>query len=90
MYTTTLMNKRNRKKHTTAHVYRTHSFRDAARFSNLGGQAVMRWAKSAPSPLVGIGLSETANSGWAKAHSAHPLAESQPDKLLDFQIQLGK
>ena len=34
---------------------------DAARFSNPGGQAVMRWAYSAP--LVGIGLTETPNSG---------------------------
>ena len=25
-------------------------------------------------PLVGIGLTETLNSGWAKAHSSHPLA----------------
>ena len=30
--------------------------RDAARISNPGGQAVMRWAKSAP--LVIIGLTE--------------------------------
>ena len=36
--------------------------RDAARFSNPGGQAVMQWA------LVGIGLTESPNSGWAKAH----------------------
>ena len=27
-------------------------------------------------PLVGIGLTETPNSGWAKAHLAHPLAAS--------------
>ena len=35
--------------------------RDAARFSNPGEQAVMQWAQSAP--LVGIGLTETPNSG---------------------------
>ena len=27
-------------------------------------------------PLVGIGLTELPNSGWAKAHPAHPLAAS--------------
>ena len=27
-------------------------------------------------PLVGIGLTETSNSGWAKAHPAHPLTTS--------------
>jgi len=36
----------------------------------------MRWAESAP--LVVIGLTELPtelpNSGWAKAHPAHPLA----------------
>ena len=48
--------------------------RDAARFSSLGGLAVMRWALSAP--LVVIGLTELPNSGWAKAHPAHPLAAS--------------
>ena len=28
------------------------------------------------SPLIGIGLTETPNSGWAKAHPAHPLTAS--------------
>ena len=46
--------------------------RDAARFSNPGGLAVMCWAYSAP--VVVIGLTELPNSGWAKAHPAHPLA----------------
>ena len=36
--------------------------------------AVMWWAKSAP--LVVIELTELQNSGWAKAHPAHPLAAS--------------
>ena len=27
-------------------------------------------------PLVGIGLTELSNSGWAKTHPAHPLAAS--------------
>ena len=49
-------------------------YRDAAGFSNLGGLAVMWWAQSAP--LVVIGLTELPNSGWAKAHSAQPLAAS--------------
>ena len=47
-------------------------FRDAAGFSNPGGLGVMWWAKSPP--LVVIGLTELQNSGWAKAHPAHPLA----------------
>ena len=38
----------------------------------VGYLAVMWWAK--PVPLVVIGLTELPNSGWAKAHSAHPLA----------------
>ena len=50
--------------------------RDATGFSNLGGLAVMWWAYSAP--LVVIGLTELPNSGWAKAHPAHPLAASLP------------
>ena len=56
--------------------YESASTRAAARFSNPGGLAVMRWAESAP--LVVIGLTELPtelpNSGWAKAHPAHPLA----------------
>ena len=39
--------------------------RDTAGFSNLGGLAVMWWAKSAP--LVVTGLTELQNSWWAKA-----------------------
>ena len=42
------------------------SDRDAAGFSNPGGLAVM-WG------LVVIGLTGLPNSGWAKAHPAHPL-----------------
>ena len=44
--------------------------RDAVRFSNPDGQAVMWWAKCAP--LVMIGLTELPNSGWAKAHPLEP------------------
>ena len=54
--------------------YSKHSNRDAARFSNPGGQAVVWWAKSAP--LVIIGLTELPNSRWAKAHPDYPLAAS--------------
>jgi hypothetical protein len=31
--------------------------------------------------LVGIGLTETPNSGWAKAHPAHPLAPSYHESI---------
>ena len=44
-------------------------FRDAVRFSNPGGLVVVMY-------LVGIGLTEFPNSGWAKAHAAHPLVAS--------------
>ena len=63
--------------------------RDAARFSNPGGQAVMRRAKSAP--LVIIGFTELPNSEWAKAHPAHLLAASlryQPDFKISSNICL--
>ena len=53
---------------------RTLKDRDAARFSNPGGQVVMRWAKSVP--LIIIGLIELPNSEWAKAHPAHMLVAS--------------
>ena len=55
-------------------------YRDATRFSNPGGQAVLRWAKSAP--LVIIGLTELPNSGWAKAHPAHPLAAALMSEIM--------
>ena len=58
--------------------------RDAAGFSNPGGLAVMWWAKSAP-PLVVIGLTELQNSGWAKAHPAHPLAAALFYYLCKFE-----
>ena len=58
------------------HVRMRASLRDAAGFSNPGGLAVMWWAYSVP--LVVRGLSELLNSGWAKAHPAHPLAASLP------------
>ena len=47
--------------------------RDAARISNQGGLSAMWLAKS--DPLI-IGLTKLPNSKWAKAHSAHWLAES--------------
>ena len=56
--------------------------RDAAGFSNLGGLAVMWWAKSAP--LVVIGLTELKNSGWAKAHPAHPIAAALLSDLMCY------
>jgi hypothetical protein len=46
--------------------------KDAIKFSNSDGQAVMQWAKSAT--LVGIRLTEPPNSRWALAHTAHPAA----------------
>ena len=49
--------------------------RDAAGFSNLGGLALIRWAKSAP--LVVIGITEL-----QKAHPAQPLAASLQYKSM--------
>ena len=37
-------------------------------------------------PLVLIGLTEPLNSGWAKAHPAHPLAASLPiEKIITLK-----
>ena len=58
-------------------IERSQLCRDAARFSNPGGKAVMWWAKSAP--LVIIGLTELPNSRWALAHPAHLLAAPLTD-----------
>ena len=46
----------------------------------------MWWAQSAP--LVGIGLTEPPNSGWTKAHPAHPLAASL-HYILCFKVLVG-
>ena len=53
--------------------------RDAVRFSNPGGQApqaVHNVVGKICLPLVGIGLTELPNSGWAKSHPAHLLTAS--------------
>ena len=54
--------------------------RDAVRFTNLGGHNLP------PPPLVGIGLTEIPNSGWAKAHPAHPLTAS-PDHRIGAETE---
>ena len=41
-------------------------YRDTARFSNPGGQAVMWWVLSCP--LVGIGWTELPNSEWSSLY----------------------
>ena len=50
---------------------------DATRFSNeISNPGVLVLMGGIICPLVVIGLTKLPNSGWAKAHLAHPLAES--------------
>ena len=41
-----------------------------------------------PPPPVVIGLTELQNSGWAKAHSAHPLAAALHEGKIDYFYKL--
>ena len=61
------------------------------RFENIGGGAISNVVGIICPSLVGIGLTELPNSGWAKAHPAHPLvAALQRSQYIRPEVTVHK